>query len=275
MRWLSAPRLFEVGRTKAFDFSRAPTPVEDMDGDSAPGFRAVALRPRTLPCSPHELATCAVIHPSSTAMYPEPAARWIQGGFLIVVGALLLGGLANGTVSRVAAWVTAGAVSISQRRLRRSIAVPVALLGLALIVVAYHFPGALARATQRNDQATTASDRSSGVSIWLRRFDRSPSGLRSGSSAAGARQNAISTIRPSFKWWRYARSNRNEGTVRVGICMGAAYFIASTGRSRLGRPSAHPYGKREKFWAVHVLGCCGALLARLPIPGGNAHVHRP
>jgi hypothetical protein len=137
MRWLSAPRLFEVGRTKAFDFSRAPMPVEDMDGDSAPGFRAVALRPRTLPCSPHELATCAVIHPSSTAMYPEPAARWIQGGFLIVVGALLLGGLANGTVSRVAAWVAAGAVSISQRRLRRSIAVPVALLGLALIVVAY------------------------------------------------------------------------------------------------------------------------------------------
>jgi hypothetical protein len=169
-RWLSAPRVFEIGRTAAFDFSRAPTPVEDMDaGDGGPGFRAVSLRPRTLPCSPRDIATCAVIHPSSTAMYPEPAARWIQAGFLLVVGALVLGGLVNGTWSRAAGWVEGGALSISQRRIRAAIATPVALLGLALIVVAYLGLAPLwhvlaSAATQGHDGEPIALIE--GISIW-------------------------------------------------------------------------------------------------------------
>jgi hypothetical protein len=134
MRWLGSPRVFEIGRKSAFDFSRVPPPPDDLDGDPRQVHQLAATA--ALSCSPRELGSCAAIHPSRSAMYPEPAARWLQGAALLVIAGLALLGLANGVWGRVAAWLVVARANGTGARLRM-VAIPIVLLAVALAFVAY------------------------------------------------------------------------------------------------------------------------------------------
>ena len=137
MRWLSAPRVFEIGRTAAFDFSRAPAPVEDMDGTMPRrgSGRSGSGRGRC-PARREISPRCAVDPSASTAMYPEPAARWIQGASCSWSARCCsaASSTAPGAASPAGSGRRAEHVAEAAARLDRG---AVALLGLALIVVAY------------------------------------------------------------------------------------------------------------------------------------------
>ena len=97
-RWLQPPRIFEIGRTQAFDFRLA---AEDALAPAATGSADATCRT--------DLLACDRIHPPHSAAWPElrPA-----------VLALLLSALL------AAAWMPALAVSRAlRRRLRRALAV--------------------------------------------------------------------------------------------------------------------------------------------------------
>jgi hypothetical protein len=112
--WLKAPRVFEIGRRSAFDFS------------------AAFLGP-SRPCTALQLDDCADIHPPSSAMFPEPSSRWIRVAFWLWVGLLLLWGLASGGWSRLGAWVFDPKPSVALISLRRLV---VLTAGFVLVVLA-------------------------------------------------------------------------------------------------------------------------------------------
>src|SRR6266542_2414471 len=110
---LDPPRIFEIGRKVEFDFSSRPTPQartactpeqiaglgSGNDPPTSPGWTA---------CTPGQLAACSSVHPPPSSMYPDPPPGSLQHAFRLLVGGLLLLGLATGTWSQLASWITHG-----------------------------------------------------------------------------------------------------------------------------------------------------------------------
>ncbi len=89
--WL-APRIFEIGRKSAFDFSPTPTNAQaEIDAATM--------------CTPGNLKTCSFVHPPPSRMYLDPAPESIQRGFRLLACALLLLGLVTGKWSQLGSWI--------------------------------------------------------------------------------------------------------------------------------------------------------------------------
>ena len=129
--WLASPRVFEIGRKSAFDFSAGPDRAQLEGGGNASKWPADDPRPRFQDveavmtpqarggralCHPDELDTCSYVHPLPSRMYPEPSPTSMQVVFRLFVGALLLLGLATGKWSQFGAWI------VHHRHSRASIA---------------------------------------------------------------------------------------------------------------------------------------------------------
>lgn len=94
LRWLETPRIFEIGRTAAFDFSPAPTPAAAgaaMANAMLPMATATAQTPR-LPgrlrarCEGPNWSECQNIHPEPSPAYPalKPVTVALVLGLLIL-----------------------------------------------------------------------------------------------------------------------------------------------------------------------------------------------
>lgn len=79
--WLAKPRIFEIGRTTAFDFSPAPQPVPPADGLDGAALAAIPVAaaqaaapvelPRRTRCEGPGWRACGDIHPDRSPAYPE------------------------------------------------------------------------------------------------------------------------------------------------------------------------------------------------------------
>jgi hypothetical protein len=117
--WLSSPRVFEIGRKTAFDFSQIPKP-----GSVSPPA-----------CSPGGLDACEFIHPMASRMYPDPASSLIQTALRLLVGAVLLIGLATGKWGQIGSWIVRTPNNAGSVALRGGVAA--SLLALAAVGLYY------------------------------------------------------------------------------------------------------------------------------------------
>ena len=154
--WLASPRVFEIGRKSAFDFSK----------DSTGSLRD---------CSPMNLAGCAYVHAPSSPMYPRPAARWFQLATILVIGAVGLAGLFDGTWARLSERVSNRRAEGGPGRRKHIYMTRAAFATLALLLLCAFFAEAIWRdlaglLTEAGDGEPIAW--SLGVSTWPTEFLR-------------------------------------------------------------------------------------------------------
>lgn len=152
-RWLQPPRIFEIGRTRAFDFRPAADPArpEAAAAEAAAGRCGI------------DLTGCVQIHPPHSAAYPP-------------VRPLVLALLFSGLLAAV--WLPAVAVSRPlRRRLRRGLAarggrrrVRWALLAAVLLLLHLALPWAAALRWPRLADSLTLDGKpislTEGISLW-------------------------------------------------------------------------------------------------------------
>jgi hypothetical protein len=148
-RWLEAPRLFEIGRHVAFDFSppAAPAPA--------------GIEPGAPRCDLD--AGCASIHPEPSPMVPPVSASSLRLAFATLVGGALLLAGATGRAQRALGWIQGGAALHRGRR----IAV-VTVVGLLLACTWLSLPGlwaVLGRTLTQGGEGTPIT-MFEGVSLW-------------------------------------------------------------------------------------------------------------
>ncbi len=157
--WLAVPRIFEIGRKSAFDFSQDPlVAIAAPMGAPLKSAGVTPTRPPTAPafdlygswhervladikpdtggrplCMPGQLETCSYVHPLPSRMYPDPASMSIQIAFLLLVGSLLLLGLATGRLSEFGTWLVQGRLSGLSNGVRIGVLVFLGVIAAALL----------------------------------------------------------------------------------------------------------------------------------------------
>ncbi len=148
--WLTPPRLFEIGRTSAFDFSD-PAGSRIRDGDGS--------------CRDRKLATCGDIHPAGSARYPyvpPVALALIASGLLFLLWFPALA-LSRGARRSLRRFVARGRFASGRAMRRLALALPVLLVqGPLAWALAQRWPQ-LADWLTREGKPISLTE---GISIW-------------------------------------------------------------------------------------------------------------
>lgn len=132
-QWLMHPRVFEVGRNGAFDFSQGSSQGVELLASADP------ISVGQIGCGPRNLANCTDIHPSPTSMFPQPRDRTLRlAAALLLIGTIALA-IVTGLGHRFADRMY---TSISKFDFagRAAATATIALLVAALAYVAYRSP---------------------------------------------------------------------------------------------------------------------------------------
>ena len=157
-QWLDKPRVFEIGRTAAFDFS---DPRATACDPSTKSLTECADMRREIACDPFRisLADCRDIHPAGSARYTPITSNVFRDAVLLLFLGGVLIALARGFGTRISRW-------IAERRW-----LPIAVcVANAAVIVAFAFFGAPAW-TKLADYLTAHNDGEpislvQGLSIW-------------------------------------------------------------------------------------------------------------
>ena len=155
--WFEKPRLFEVTRSGAFDFSEPVTTAAPL---------AAAAQDRSLRCSRRLLGACGDVHPERSAMFPHTnfAARFLVFAALILLVSVPTLALSRNGKRRLRRFVAAGQPGACTRKSR--VAALLAVLGLLVIVLPLLLAAAwpmLAEEMTRDGKPLSFTD---GISPW-------------------------------------------------------------------------------------------------------------